>query len=129
MLTLRSIAVPDRLQRNSPDVLAAGVEYTGELLLTELAQRIGRNDLSGLDLLDIGCGVRFTQTLINRNLAFASYTGVEVSRLIVDWLSEHVEKNDDRFHFVHWPVYNPRYNPQAPPMTKQTSFPVSDDTT
>lgn len=124
LLTLQSIAVPDYLQRNSPDVLAAGVEQTGEMLLSELAQRIGRKDLSGIDLLDVGCGVRFTQTLINRNLPFSSYTGVEVSRLIVDWLGEHVEKNDDRFHFVHWHVHNPRYNPQAPPMTEHHTFPI-----
>ena len=78
-----------------------GIEETGELLLTRLARRIGRADLSGLDLLDVGCGVRFTQTLINRDLPFSSYTGIEVSRPIVAWLKEHVEQYDDRFRFAH----------------------------
>ncbi len=33
----------------------------------------------GFDLLDTGYGVRFTQTLTNTHLAFASYTSVEVT--------------------------------------------------
>jgi hypothetical protein len=62
----KRLSIPTALQRNAPDVMAHGVENTGESLLQRLAQRIGRPDLAGLDLLDIGCGVRFTQTLINR---------------------------------------------------------------
>jgi SAM-dependent methyltransferase len=124
MAKLRCLTVPDSLQRNAPEVLAHGVENTGESLLKTLAQRIGRADLTGLDLLDVGCGVRFTQTLINRDLAFRSYTGVEVSRPIVEWLKEHVESKDERFRFVHWNVHNARYNPQAPRMDTYQTLPV-----
>ena len=124
---LSSITVPDHLQRNAPNVLAEGVEETGESLLGRLAERIGRADLAGLDLLDIGCGVRFTQTLINRDLPFASYTGVEVSLPIVEWLKEHVESKDERFGFVHWNVHNALYNRQAPPMDIHERLPVAGD--
>jgi SAM-dependent methyltransferase len=127
MRTLQSIAVPDRLQRNAPDILEKGIEETGEVLLNLLARRISRDHLAGLDLLDIGCGVRFTQTLINRDLPFSSYTGIEVSRPIVDWLKENVEKYDDRFHFVHWNVRNSMYNKQAPEVDAQVTFPVDCD--
>jgi hypothetical protein len=124
---LSSITVPDHVQRNAPNVLAEGVEETGESLLGRLAERIGRADLAGLDLLDIGCGVRFTQTLINRDLPFASYTGVEVSLPIVEWLKEHVESKDERFRFVHWNVHNALYNRQAPPMDTHERLPVAGD--
>jgi hypothetical protein len=77
MGNLDCIIIPGHLQRNAPDVLADGVEQTGESLLRRLARRIGRSNLAGLDLLDIGCGVRFTQTVINRHLAFASYTALK----------------------------------------------------
>jgi SAM-dependent methyltransferase len=82
--------------------------------------------LSGLDLLDVGCGVRFTQTLINRSIPFGSYTGLEVSLPIVQWLREHVERNDDRFKFVHWNVQNALYNdgPSALPMLSHLVLPV-----
>ena len=95
------INVPKEVQRNSPDVLAAGVEHSGEILLTNVAGLIGQHDLVDLDLLDVGCGVGFMQTLINRSLAFRSYTGIEVSLPIVQWLKENVERNvesrDERF--------------------------------
>lgn len=127
MAQLEFISVPNDLQRNAPDVLAEGIEKTGEALLSGLARRIGRTDLDGLDLLDIGCGVRFTQTLINRGMPFASYTGVEVFRPIVDWLKEHVEKHDDRFRFVHWNVQNAKYNSRAPLLSTHQAFPVTGD--
>lgn len=122
---MERIVVPDHLQRNAPDVLVDGVENTGSSLIEALARRIGRNDLEGLDLLDVGCGVRFTQTLINRRVLFGSYTGIDVSRPVIQWLKEHVEERDDRFHFVHWNVHNAMYNPQAPPMDAQGQLPVS----
>jgi SAM-dependent methyltransferase len=125
MATLRFVNVPGHLQRNAPDVMAHGIEETGQSLLTGLARRIGRADLAGLDLMDLGCGVRFTQTLINRGLLFSSYTGIEVFRPMVDWLKEHVEKHDDRFRFVHWNVQNSMYNRQAPPMNSHQTFPVT----
>lgn len=122
---LRFVSPPSHLQRNAPDVLAAGVEQTGESLLRGLARRIGLADLSGLDLLDVGCGVRFTQTLINRDLPFRSYTGIEVSYPIVDWLQKNVEKYDARFRFVHWNVQNSMYNLQAPRMQMHQNLPVA----
>ncbi len=126
MSILQEINVPKELQRNHPDVLAAGVEHTGEILLANLARRIERPDLGGLDLLDVGCGVRFTQTLINRALAFNSYTGIEVYLPIVQWLKDNVEGKDERFHFVHWNVHNAMYNKKAPPMSACEALPVED---
>jgi len=123
MSILQEINVPKELQRNHPNVLAAGVEHTGEILLANLARRIERPDLGGLDLLDVGCGVRFTQTLINRALAFNSYTGIEVYLPIVQWLKENVESKDERFHFFHWNVHNAMYNKQAPPMSTYEALP------
>jgi SAM-dependent methyltransferase len=124
MSILQAIEVPKELQRNHPGVLAAGVEHTGEILIANLARRIGRPDLGGWDLLDVGCGVRFTQTLINRSLAFRSYTGIEVSLPIVQWLKENVESRDERFRFFHWNVQNAMYNPQAAPMSTYEALPV-----
>jgi SAM-dependent methyltransferase len=125
MSRLQVVSIPSDLQRNAPDVLVDGVEETGGSCLTALARRIDRPDLAGLDLLDVGCGVRFTQTLINRGLPFSSYTGIEVCRPIVEWLKEHVEKHDDRFRFVLWNVQNSMYNPQAPLMNTFQTFPVA----
>ncbi len=122
---LTAIALPELLQRNDPNVIKLGVENTGEILFRALAERLGRTDLAGLDLLDIGCGVRFTQTLVNRDVPFASYTGIDVWPTLVTWLQENVEKQDDRFHFSCWNVYNAMYNKAASPMESYQDLPVS----
>ncbi len=122
---LQSITVPSHLQRNAANVLVDGVEETGQSVLDAMARRMGRANLAGVDLLDVGCGVRFTQTLINRNLAFASYTGIEVHQPIVDWLKEHVENHDERFKFAHWDVRNAFYNPRGQPMSACEQFPLA----
>jgi SAM-dependent methyltransferase len=121
---LRQITVPEKLQRNHANVLAHGVEHTGEILLRHMIHRLGRTDLAGLYLLDVGCGVRFAQTLINRSFVFGSYTGVDVKGALVRWLKKHIESRDTRFHFVHWPVYNAMFNEHAPPMSTSEALPV-----
>ena len=99
MRQLRSIEVPQHLQRNASKIVAAGVEHTGEVLLNNLARQIGRPNLAALDILDLGCGVRFTQTLINRCLPFKSYTGIDVSLPVIQWLRDNVEAKDEKFGF------------------------------
>lgn len=124
---LAHIEIPAELQRNAPKVLAAGVEHTGEVLLRNLADRIGRADLVGLDLLDLGCGVRFAQTLINRALPFNSYTGIDVDRPLVEWLINNVEAQDARFRFAHWDVHNAMYNRGGVAMQEHAALPVAGD--
>src|SRR5688572_18206555 len=119
-MSLTLIKVPDELQRNNHDVIKAGVEVGGEILLQMLARRLGRSNLAGLSILDVGCGVRFTQTIINRSIPIGSYTGIEVSLPIVLWLQEHVERADPRFKFVHWDVENPYYNQAGSARTMQS---------
>ena len=38
-----------------------------------LGNRLGLESLCGSDVLDIGCGVRFTETIVNRGVAIGSY--------------------------------------------------------
>ena len=127
MRRLHSIEVPEHLHRNASKIVAAGVEHTAEVLLNNLARRIGRPNLSGLDILDLGCGVRFTQTLINRDLPFKSYTGIDVALPVIQWLKENVETRDDRFRFIHWNVTNALYNKAGIPMQEHDAFPISGD--
>jgi SAM-dependent methyltransferase len=127
MTQLRWIDVPPHLLRNAAKLIELGMERTGEVLLNNLAGRIGRPNLSGLDMLDLGCGVRFTQTLINRGLPFKSYTGIDVSLPVIQWLKENVETKDERFRFVHWNVRNALYNKAGVPMQECDAFPISGD--
>lgn len=120
---ISKLNVPRRLQRNHPNVQAAGPpELTGQTLIDLSIERLGLVDLSDTDVLDIGCGVRFTQAIINNELPIKSYTGVDVEHEVIDFLQAHV--SDPRFTFAHWKVQNAFYNPDAPPMTPDTPLPV-----
>ncbi|MBK8504063.1 MAG: class I SAM-dependent methyltransferase [Saprospiraceae bacterium] len=108
---LDHIEIPNHFIRNSSNVTALGAEETGLQLINLAMSEIGIQSLKHVDILDVGCGVRFTQTLINRKVSIGSYTGIEVFRPIVDFLRENVEREDKRFHFVHCDIHNDLYNP------------------
>jgi len=118
---MTQIEIPPQFQRNSAKVLALGLEKTGCLLLDRANALLGWPDLADKDLLDVGCGVRFTQTIINRAVAIGSYTGVEIDASLVRYLSDHVA--DDRFAFHHWDVRNAMYNPGGEKLTTATRPP------
>jgi len=117
--------VPDELQRNAANVAAAGYEHTGQLLIDLATRSAGLQSLENVDVLDVGCGVRFTATLINRRIPIKSYTGLEVSRSIVDFLQQQVERHDPRFKFVYWNVVNQMYSPSGSDLSAQSELPVA----
>jgi SAM-dependent methyltransferase len=105
------LIVPDSLNRNSAKIAHLAPEHTGQILIDLALQRLSLKDLSETDVLDVGCGVRFTQTIINRDLSIKSYTGVDVSEAVIDYLKREVK--DPRFRFYQWDVHNAMYRPDA----------------
>jgi SAM-dependent methyltransferase len=91
-------------------------------LIDHLCHHIGVRDLGGLDVLDVGCGVKFTQAILNRDLPLGSYVGVDVYREMLDYLRDSVD--DPRFDFVHLDVRNERYNPGGRPLGESTEIPL-----
>jgi SAM-dependent methyltransferase len=87
-------------------------------------EKLGRTDFTGLDVLDVGCGSRFTQAILNLDLPIGSYTGVDVDRALIDFLKDAV--HDPRFSFAHFDVHNAKYNPEGTArMTAETELPVT----
>jgi len=121
---LERLVIPEEFQRNAPDVKAAGYEHTGETLIRLAMRRAGVASLGNIDILDVGCGVRFTSTIVNRRIPIKSYTGVEVNKPIVDFLRENVTIHDSRFRYVHWNVKNDMYNPGGVSMDKIDDLPL-----
>lgn len=120
----RPLIIPDELHRNAPDVQASGPENTGSILMNLVVERLGLRDLSESDVLDVGCGVRFTQAIINRDIQIKSYTGVDVHRPLIEYLQREVD--DSRFSFAHWDAQNTRYNPSGVKITPESFLPVED---
>src|SRR4029434_7705251 len=119
------LLVPRHLHGNSPRAVAAGYEHSGEILINLVTRLGGIADLRDIDVLDMGCGVRHVMTIINRGIQIKSYTGVEVSKSIVDFLKENVEAHDRRFRFVHWNARNEMYNPKGERLQSQDVLPAS----
>jgi len=110
MLVIDRLEVPEKFKRNAASVRALGIENTGQKLMELAMIESGRESLDGVDVLDVGCGVRFTQTIINRSIPIGSYTGIEVNSEIIEFLKQAVESADSRFRFFHLDVHNARYN-------------------
>jgi SAM-dependent methyltransferase len=121
---LTRLEVPEHLHRNAPRVAAAGYELSGETLINLVLRVAGIADLRGVDVLDVGCGVRHAMTIINRGIGIKSYTGVEVSKPIVEFLQDNVEAHDSRFRFFHWNVRNAMYNHDGPELRADTALPA-----
>lgn len=119
---IRSLIIPEELHRNAPDVHASGPENTGSILMKLVVERLGLRDLSGSDVLDVGCGVRFAQAIINRDIPIQSYTGVDVHLPLIEHLRREVD--DPRFSFSHWDARNAMYNPAGMKITPESLLPV-----
>jgi len=106
------LIVPDRFNRNAEAVRDQETPAeTGRMLIDYMCERIGIVDLSGKDLLDHGCGVRFSESFLNLDLPIGSYTGLDVHRPLIEFLQEAV--SDSRFDYHHVDVANLLYNPDG----------------
>jgi SAM-dependent methyltransferase len=88
--------------------------------------RLGLTDLSNQDILDVGCGTKFTQAFVNHDIPVRRYVGIDVYRGMIEFLKTSV--TDPRFEFHHIDVRNELYNPNAPPMTEDIDLGVGDQT-
>ena len=114
--------VPPKFHCNSPDVIEMGPPADiGATLIDYLARQLGRTDLAGLDVLDLGCGTRFTDTFMNRPVPVGSYTGLETRRPHFEFLRDNAI--DPRLSFFHFDSYNPHYNPAGKPLTPDRELP------
>jgi len=97
--------------RNHPNVSTYPAEVTGRFILASMCRRLGWPSLKDRKLLDFGCGVRMTQTIVNLGMDVGLYAGVDTDRGVVDWLRQTVA--DDRFRFEHINMRNPMYNSEG----------------
>ena len=84
----------------------ASVDSAVDIIGT-VAKEIGVPDLADTRVLDIGCGVRFTQVLYGRNIPVKRYHGVELDRGMIKFLESNVK--DKRFSYRHISVYHEMY--------------------
>jgi SAM-dependent methyltransferase len=117
------LVIPEKFNRNNPAVRAMGSPAdTGLRLLRYICERIGVDSLTGLDVLDLGCGSRFADAIVNRDVQLNSYVGIDVYKEMIDFLAEHTD--DPRLRFFHIDAHNPEYNPTGIPLSENTVLPM-----
>jgi SAM-dependent methyltransferase len=79
-----------------------------------LARTLGREDLTGIELLDVGCGTKLVKALLDESLPIGHYTGIDVAPGVIEWLRANV--SDPRFEFHHLDAHNALYNPHGKPL-------------
>lgn len=85
------LVVPPEFNRNAPDVQKLGrPEDTGKQLLDYMTRRLGLVDLSSTDILDFGCGCRFSESIVNLGVPVRTYTGIDLYKSLIDYLDEAV---------------------------------------
>ena len=118
------LVVPPEFNRNSPNVVKLMTpEDSGIWLLDRMRQQVGFENYSDTKLLDFGCGVRFSQALINTNFSIGQYVGVDVCRPMIKFLQKNVRNNRFSYHFVD--AYHPNYNPGGSPLTHESRLPLT----
>jgi hypothetical protein len=71
---------------NHPDVVRYPPEVSGHYLMQSLRRRLGWTSFKGKRLLDFGCGVRFSRTIVNLGIDIGLYCGVDVNAQSIAWL-------------------------------------------
>ncbi len=121
---LLELQVPGKVARNHPGVRKIGVVKTGKLLIEKSIKFAGLDSLADKSVLDIGCGTRFTSTIINKRIPIKRYTGIDVYKPVIDYLKANVEPYDERFHYAHWDVVNTLYNENGMPFSGEATLPI-----
>lgn len=107
--------MPSELCRNLIRDPVAALDAAVEMI-DHMSEHIGVADLRDLEVLDFGCGVRFTQAFVNRAVPVKRYVGVDVHPPVIDFLQANV--TDPRFEFVRLDAHNDLYNPTGQPLAE-----------
>jgi SAM-dependent methyltransferase len=121
MMTLQ---IPPEIQRGTYDLTQEEWLEAGLSSVELLCRILGRDDLSGVDLLDVGCGTKLTKTLLDNSMPIGHYAGIDVSAEVIGWLRANV--SDPRFEYHRLDAHNERYNPDGTDLASFDLLPVGD---
>jgi SAM-dependent methyltransferase len=118
------LPVPPELQRGAYGLTHEEWVEAGLFAVDLLCRTLGREDLAGVDLLDVGCETKLAKTLLDNSMAIGSYVGIDVSTELIDWLQANV--SDPRFEFHRLDAHNALYNPDGGDLGSFELLPVGE---
>ena|SRR3989442_317956 len=119
------LVVPEEFNRNSITVTSLMTpEQSGVWLLERMRRQIGFESYAQKKLLDFGCGVRFSQAIINSEFPIGRYFGVDIFHPMIEFLQNNVR--DRRFAYYFLDAYHPLYNPQGSLLSPDFILPIGE---
>jgi len=118
------IHVPEELRRGGKKENEKASVASGFALLDLMCKKLGITDLAGKDLLDMGCGNKFTQAILEGGLPIRRYVGIDIHPELIQFLQSNV--TDDRFTYYTSNTQNAMYNPEGEPLSEKTRLPLDE---
>jgi SAM-dependent methyltransferase len=123
--SLSQLNVPARFVRGAFDDHDESLRSAG-WLIRHMCDHLGVRDLSRTEVLDFGCGVKFSEALINCSLPIKRYVGFDVYGDLITFLQRNV--TDDRFEYFHINAQNDLYNPEGQSLSVELELPIDGQT-
>jgi SAM-dependent methyltransferase len=118
------LPVPVALQRSAHRDRKEWID-SGVFAVDLLTRTMGGTDLSGVEMLDVGCGTKIVKTLLDNGLPVGRYVGIDAYAPVIDFLKANV--TDPRFEFAYFDARNDLYNPEGTPLGDFERLPVGAD--
>lgn len=115
-------SIPAKLLRGHLSFNAQQYVESGRELIKLSCKRLGLADFGSSDILDMGCGTKFTQAFLDYKLPLRHYSGIDVYQEMINFLQQHV--HDARFEYHHMNTHNAMYNAGGLPLTAETRLPL-----
>lgn len=121
----RPLRVPPELRRGAAKGDEERQIEQGVRLLDLVRERAGLTTLAHTRILDVGCGTKLAQAIVNRGVPVGRYVGLDVYAEMIDFLQKEV--TDPRLAFHHVDFHNAMYNPRGKKMSANDVLPVGDE--
>lgn len=123
-MTNNVLPVPRELRRGGKAKDEQASIESGRRLIQLMARNFKVPDLGRSSVLDVGCGCKLVQAILNHNLPIGRYVGIDVFPKLISFLQANV--TDPRFSFHIQNTHNEMYNPQGEPLGPATRLPVEE---
>ena len=118
------LSVPSTLRRGGKKSDESAYVEGGRDLLKYMCEALRLENLGDSRVLDMGCGTKFTQAILNYDIPIGEYIGVDVYQEMIDFLNTRI--TDPRFSFYQIDTHNDMYNPDGEPLSGSTQLPVEE---
>jgi SAM-dependent methyltransferase len=123
-MTTSVLKVPRELRRGGKAFDEEASIESGLQLIQLMARKFSVPDLGQASVLDMGCGCKLVQAILDHQLRIGRYVGIDVFPELIAFLQDNV--TDPRFSFHVQNTHNEMYNPQGEPLSANTSLPIAE---